>query len=34
MKARALLFFFTLIALLALLVPLVALANGGSPGTG
>ena len=32
--AGALLFFFTLIALLALLVPLVALADGGSPGVG
>lgn len=31
MKARALLLFFTLIVLLALAVPLIALANGGSP---
>ena len=34
MKARALLLFFTLIALLALAAPLVALADGTGPGTG
>ena len=34
MKARALLLFFTLIVLLALAVPLIAFADGGSPGTG
>jgi hypothetical protein len=32
MKARAMLFLFTVIALLALLVPLVALADGGPMG--
>jgi hypothetical protein len=32
MKTRALLLFFTLIALLSLAVPLVALANGPGPG--
>jgi hypothetical protein len=34
MRTRALLLFFTVIALLTLAVPLVALADGGSPGTG
>jgi hypothetical protein len=32
MKARALLWFFILVALLALAAPLVALADGGGPG--
>ena len=32
MKAQALLLFFTLIVLLALAVPLIALADGGGPG--